>query len=531
MTTPDRNNEKLREQYNNNRALLNKYPYWFGQEIPGYDELDFTTFLKKENIFVVQNKTTGGSFEIEINSDRETEYFFSDLSKPLLIENETNEYNLHFLVDNVRASEDVAMDNHIYLHYSDPNILFSAMQAFDFASLLEREKIVFLVGENEGAAYPIDFKKKYNIDYSSMTPRQIQLQEMNRLCFWYKHTGAGTWLSVRALGLNSTVISTIGWFFFKTGFTRTPEYIHTVMDDSATITREKLIDFLDNSDIVNSLEGIDGVSDFVSTTYKDKDFFTPAELFRAYFIFRVSKMDKSPRVIPLIVCDPHDDGPDGLAKYEKIMESFKYLTVMTTFREPIVCFARNYENGWLPDEFYLKKELMSEYSYARFLSKKFYDRYYAFRFEDLKQQPADMLKSVCVLLNIPFDEEMLSAKAALTDKQGDTVSGFDPKPLNRDISNVFSDFDIMRLKIFYAPIHKYYGYDYFDEQEHNMDADSVIKLLSYPFRFEMSGYASHFYKYSSQELREWIRETLAEYYHVGRTSKYILPKLIKPYAH
>ena len=523
--------ENQQEKYERNRVLLNAYPYRFGLDAPCFDDLysRFRIFPIDNNKCVLLYKTLDNQLEVQINSDKETKYFFRDLSMPLLVENEANVYNLTFLVDNVRASEDVAMDNHIYLYYSNPDILYCAMLAFDFTPLLEREKLVFLVGESEKAHYPIDFMNKYNIDYASMTPQPIRLHELNRLCFWYKHTGAGTVLAVRTLEENPYVIGCIGWSFTKFGFTYSPEVKQSMMSEETKISYKQLEQFLE-TDNAKLIQDIDGALEYLNKEHSNTESFTPAEAFKAYFAFRISKISATIsqplRIIPLIVFDSHEVISNA---YEKIIDSFKYSTILTTFREPIVCFARNYETGWMPYWYGLRHELASEYIYTQFLNSKFFDKYYAFRFEDLKIYPEETLRAVCEHLDIPFDDKMLSVKAAMNHGGNGVVTGFDLKPLNRDISNVFSDFDIMRLKIFYAPIHKYYGYDYFDAQEHMLDDDDVMKLFSYPFRFEINRYRSQQYKYTPDELRDWLQMTLTAYYLVGKKGAFTLPKLIKPH--
>ena len=531
------NTDTLQDTYVKNCTAIKDYSYYFGEEIPDFDDLHIKVFPVEGNIYFSYDSINNAFTEIEINSERETKYFFKDLSKPLFVENETNEYNLEFLADNVRASEDVAMDNHIYLYYDKPDAFFSILQAFDFERLLESQKLIFLVGKNEKTVYPIDFSKKYNIDYKSMKPTPIRLSEMNRLCYWYKHAHSGSVLGVSTLSLNQDIVGGRDCYFHMTPFARSAAFKKAMMDTDTQISKDELCSFFstDTAKAIRDAEGvgnvvtIEGALDFVKTTFPDKDAFTPTEIFKICFMLNYAKKGVSSRIVPLIIYDPHIWDQ---SLYETIMDSFKYLTVLTSYREPIVTFSRSFEKGivvW--DEFQTKYILMSDYVCAQFLNKKFYNKYYGYRFEDLKRDPKNMLKAICKLLNVPNDKKMMSVKASVTDRQGETVKGFDLSPLKRDMSSIFSEFDLMRLKIFYAPIHKYYGYDYFDADEHKLDDEDILKLFSYPFRFEISGYYRKYYGKSAPEastLRKWLREALMQGYVVGKKGNYILPTLIKP---
>ena len=61
----------------------------------------------------------------------------------------------------VRRSEDVARENHIYLHYSSWAEFCAYLTCLNMKPLLEEKKVVFLF-EEEIEQYPIDFKARFN---------------------------------------------------------------------------------------------------------------------------------------------------------------------------------------------------------------------------------------------------------------------------------------------------------------------------------------------------------------------------------
>ena len=128
-------------------------------------------------------------------------YFFGRLDEPIRATDEDNCYNLTFLHDNVRSSEDFAGDNHIYLLYATPEPLERLMLACDLAPLLRQQKFVFLLGKKNWKRYPIDFQKTFGVDYAERSPAPVRVEEVKRICFWYKHAYSGTELSLGVLGV------------------------------------------------------------------------------------------------------------------------------------------------------------------------------------------------------------------------------------------------------------------------------------------------------------------------------------------
>ena len=118
------------------------------------------------------------------------------------------------------------------------------------------------------------------------------------------------------------------------------------------------------------------------------------------------------------------------------------------------------------------------------LNPKLRSHYCGIRFEDMKTRPETVCRALCRNLNIPYEPQMLEADGSFTDAEGNKIRGFDDKPLHRDVSGLLSEFDQLRLKIFFDPILKYYGYPSFSFEEHPLPDTMVRDLFRYPFRLE-----------------------------------------------
>lgn len=200
------NEEELRERYEKNRKYLAQYPYiWC--EFPDFDVLPIRLYPFSDTDYYEFDVETRKFINLYCPMDEdERPYFFRKLNKPLFIESERNFYNLKYLNDTVRRSEDFAGDNHIYLFYKSIDELLRLMLACDLTPLLAQQKFVFLIGESQRYRYPINFLAEYSIDYAAMVPQRLRIEEMNRLCYWYKRGYAGTMFALDVLNRNPYII-------------------------------------------------------------------------------------------------------------------------------------------------------------------------------------------------------------------------------------------------------------------------------------------------------------------------------------
>ncbi|MFR4559769.1 MAG: hypothetical protein ACLT5P_00135 [Flavonifractor plautii] len=90
-----------------------------------------------------------------------------------------SQYHLEYLNDNVRKSEWVGRENHIYLHYTDWMTFCAYLQCLELRPLLPGKKLVFLI-EGEVGQYPIDFQARFGIDYSQYPVKPVGIREVTR---------------------------------------------------------------------------------------------------------------------------------------------------------------------------------------------------------------------------------------------------------------------------------------------------------------------------------------------------------------
>lgn len=143
------NEGELRQNYESNVALLKKYPYFWDKVFRKFENLSFQLFPVSDGVYYCydrENDRFSGTYDAETRD--QMRYFFEDLNQPIRVIDEDNFYNLTFLNDNVRASEDFAGDNHIYLLYSSMAPLERLMLTCKLGAVLEKQKFVFLIGEN-----------------------------------------------------------------------------------------------------------------------------------------------------------------------------------------------------------------------------------------------------------------------------------------------------------------------------------------------------------------------------------------------
>lgn len=234
----------------------------------------------------------------------------------------------------------------------------------------------------------------------------------------------------------------------------------------------------------------------------------------------MKKRNLNPRIAPLILYDPHMWDP-GI--YDNIMLSFPYHTVLTCVREPIMTFIRCQQVGiGCHEEVTTKLMLAHDYCHALHLPPELQKYYYAIRFEDLKTKPEAACRALCRHLNVPYDKIMLEADAPDRLRHHDVKGCFDTAPLKWDLSASLSDFDKVRLQMFYDPILRHYGYPTFSFEEHPLPENLVRELFKYPFRFEYVNSEIYEDSIDQDTLHAWVQDVLQSFWRMESP----MPKLI-----
>lgn len=536
------NLDMMQAQYTENSTILEAYPYQWGYVGGTLDEFPVQIFPVSDTEYCVYEKEKKSFSELrEITSPELRDYLFQDLSQPLFRKNDCNLYHLKYLWDNVRRSEDFGGDNHIYLYYETMEDLLPLLVFGELESLLEERKFVFLIGPERQRCYPIDFKKQFQIDYEVMGSQPIRIEEIKRVCFWFRKSHGGSVLSFGALQAASGIQAYRASHFndlsqidgrhlassqeFKTVMSD-PNHRYSVSELDEIFHSKKYslkLDVYTEEQVLNmTLSGqvgteFGGREEFLQWIYRDQQVhqtteYTIKELFCGYFLWQYEKRGLNPRVPPVLLYDPHMsvDTMDTRV-YGELILSFPYYTCLTSVREPITILARSYISGVIGwNKFRTQYTLGSDYVHTQVMPEKLKSCYYGFRFEDMKTKPESVLRAVCKHLNVPYEPQMLNIDAPWPDMMngGKITRGLDTSALHRDISPVMSEFDQLRLKIFYAPILDYYGYPSFSFKEHPLPESLVRELFKYPFRFELNNNACLVKPPPKEEVHRWIQEIL-----------------------
>lgn len=519
------NLEEMEEAYRKNTAFLKGYPFLLTKAFTAPRDNRYLLFALTEELFYRFDQRAQGFAPVEVSSERETRYFFEALDRPLFIEHEYNEFNLRFLRDNVRRSEDFAGDNHVYLWYEDADLFSLLLYYSDLEELCKGGKFVFLVGA-ERELYPLDFKARFGIDYGAMRPQRLRVEEMQRICFWYKRGYSGTLFGLNLLDHNRHVVmkygadlfyesSIKGYPFFQTNL---PEEL--MKNTKRVYTLEKVEALLEHPEIQ---WGVADLGEFIGWLRASAmSQFTLPELFRAYFIYRFHRdePDMNPRIVPVILWEPHVNAVDI---HDPLILSFPYITVLNSIRDPIKTVGRIYQRE---GSIFITQTLAIGYSMNPELRR----HYYGYRLEDAKLHPVETCQAICQVLNIPYDPNMLNDDEVREGINGEpAVRGFDTAPLHRNVDAVLSPFDQCRLQIFFDSILRHFGYPAFDFEECPMDDSDIALLFKFPFKFERDYVEKgKWEKTTREQLRQGLFQNMVGIWQLGRQGRLVFPKVIRP---
>lgn len=516
---------EMEENFKKNASFLKRYPFFLSKSVIAPRDNRYLLFALTDELFYRFDQREQVFAPLETNSERETRYFFEDLSRPILVDNEFNSFNLCFLKDNVRRSEDFAGDNHIYLCYENEDALSLLLYYTDFAELCKDKKFVFLT-EKERDLYPLDFKEKFGIDYDGIEPQKLRVEEMQRICFWYKRGYSGTLFGLNLLDHNSHIVMRYGADLFYESYIKGYPLFQTnlaeeMMKNTARIyTLQGLEALLHHPEIQ---WGVSDLEDFIQwLEVSSITRFTLPELFRAYFIYKFYRdsPQRNPRIVPVILWEPHVNAVDI---HDPLILDFPYITVLNSIRDPIKTVGRIYQRE---GSIFITQTLAIGYS----MNPKLRKHYYGYRLEDAKLQPVQTCRAICEVLNVPYDPNMLNDDEVREGINGEpAVRGFDTAPLNRNVDAVLSPFDQCRLQIFFDVLLRHYGYPTFDFEECPMDDNDVAFLFKFPFKFEKDYVEKgKWEKTTREQLRQALFKNMVGIWQMGKQGKLVFPKVIRP---
>ena len=487
----------LKTRYENNCKLLAKYPYLFRKDFLDFEFLPLRFYPYDNNRFVPFHVGEGRFGEyIDFKLPRVTRNFFKDLEQPILAENVFSQYELEYLNDNVRKSEYIGRENHIYLHYPDWPAFCAYLQCLNMRPLLEGGKIVFLIGDEIGQ-YPIDFKARFGIDYSQNPVKPVGLGEINKI-IWHTqlstHNGGDFFNEIFDAHPNLLPLPSIMMDNVEESVKNWKEALN-----SAKGSKEAKQEFLRqkgaNTWVIQELCGIQDPS--------DKDIFAAIYLSNK----TITKfLDPAARIAPAVFFQPHFpnivydlnvDRKDRTALhsevYDKTVSSpifrgFKYIKTFTPMRRFTTSHGATVKfmyNSALEGAEKRKKgeekgkavAVVPDAVTQRVLNRSFMidwqDRLYTdsvlVRFEDGKLNPRATFTALAAFLDLPYTESMtycsLNGEIDPESLAGNDL-GFSTAALYRTYDEYTNDAERTYIEYFLRDAYEYYGYgfQYYDGQ-------------------------------------------------------------------
>ena len=489
----------IQTRYRKNCALLKKYPYIFREDFLRFEDLPIRFYPYDDNSYTPYYPAEE-RFGDYINF-RETvikHYFFKDLENPILAKDIYSQYELEYLRDNVRRSEDVARENHIYLHYSSWAEFCAYLTCLNMKPLLEEKKIVFLF-EEEIAKYPIDFKERYNIDYSQMSVKPLAIRDVTRM-IWHTQLSSHN-----------------GGDLFNEVFDAHPNLIAmpSIMIDNIQETIQKVREGLEACDSLE--EALYSFSQWeapqlVEELYHnrartDKDILVALYLFRKEY---TGFLDTSSRVVPPLFFQPHFahiiyslkvDEKNRAVLYSEDADILRTLPIFTGFKyiktfTPMRRFTTSH-GGTVRFMDYMaekanrrkgKDDLTTTVTDAvseRVLNRGFMvdrqDRIYqdsvVVRFEDGKLNPKATFTALAAFLDIPYTESMTYCSDMNERDPHPETKGFDPAPVYKTYDDYINDNERIFIEYFLRDAYRYYGYDFQYYDGGPMSEERVKELI------------------------------------------------------
>lgn len=513
----------LKNRYERNCKLLARYPYLFRRDFPAFEELPVRFYPYDDHGYIpyyVAEDRFGDyvNFKYPVVSRN----FFQNLDKPILAGDVYSQYELEYLRDNVRDSEAVARENHIYLHYTGWGTFCAHLQCMNLRRALEGEKFVFLI-EEEISQYPINFKERFNIDYSRYSLRPLGIREVNRM-IW--HTQFSTHN---------------GGDFFNEVFDAHPNLLcmPSLMFSNITEQVEKIQSALNKAS--NLAEAYQLLGDnwpprLVEELYHLRDR-TEKDLLVALFLTdkrSTTCLDPAARIAPALFFQPHFHNivytlgtKDGYAvlygkHYEQIRKSplfrnFKYIKTFTPIRRPTTSHGATvkfmYQSAMESVEKNEKKSVVSDAISERILNRSFMidwqDRLYKdsvlVRFEDGKLNPKATFTALAAFLDLPYTESMtycsLWGERDAESYEGN-VRGFDPAAIYRTYDEYVNDNERVFIEYFLRDVYSFYGYDFQYYDGTPMDEERVKGLIA-----------------GFERMNHYIRETWRSIYNEATVSQ------------
>ena len=491
----------LKSRYEKNCAALKKYPYLFRTDFPQFEDLSLRFYPFDDNGYLpfdLAGQAFGGY--VNFNHPVVSRNFFKDLENPILAQDVYSQYELEYLYDNVRPSEDIGRENHLYLHYESWETFCAHLQVLNLRQILKERKIVFLFGA-EISRYPIDFKEMYGIDYSQYPVKPIGVKDIHRL-IWHTQLSSDN-----------------GGDFFNEVFDHHPNILcmPSVMFESV---EKFIVEYKENFAQFQTIQ--DAGSRFTSLTPQvARELFliknrTDKDYLAAMFLSQTSYMeglDHASRIAPALFFQPHfshlmydmkhdEKGRTVLLsrEYDKILSSpifkaFKYIKTFTPMRRVTTSYAATIrwmveKRGMLEGREERKNTIIPDMVSDRALNRSFMidpeDRLYKdsvlVRLEDGKLNPNATFRALAAFLDLPYTESMtacsIHGEPSPSVSQEGYAPGMSPISIYRTYDEYVNDSERYFIEYFLRDAYEYYGYGFQYYDGATMDEPKVAELIA-----------------------------------------------------
>ena len=462
------NAEDQKKRYARNCAALAKYPYLFREDFPDFEALpvQFFPFNDEGYIPFFKAEHRFGAY-VNFNDPVIDRYFFRALDKPVLARDVFSQYQLEYLNDNVRKSEWVGRENHIYLHYTDWTTFCAYLQCLELRPLLSEKKLVFLM-EGEIEQYPIDFHTRFGIDYAQYPVRPIGIGEVTRMIWhtqlaahnggdffneiFYGHPNLLSYESIMFDNIQKAVAEVkanwrrVDWL--------TPRLRRQLSRIKRPTDKDFLVAlFLDRQDISGSLDHGSRIA--------------PALFFQPHFSNMIYDIRESElKGAPMLYSEQYE-----AIRTSPLFHGFRYIKTFTPMRRITTSYAASVrfmlDREAQGEEVKVVPDVLAERLVNRSFMVDQWDRLYRdsvlVRFEDGKLNPRATFTALAEFLDLPYTESMTycsSRKGIDPESLKGNARGFDPATVYRTYDEFANDEERAFLEYFLRDAYEYYGYDF-----------------------------------------------------------------------
>ena len=556
--------------YEKNRAKIADYVWWRHGELPDWEHLGVKAATKGNNEYYF---AVGENSSVPIKIERSklnTKSFFRDLSKPLLLKNEFNTYNIEYVVDNVRKSEDYGGDNHVYMYYDNIYVFALLLQVEDITPYLKGNKLFFIFGEDELARdYPYNFKEIYGIDYEAEPPKPLKIEEIQRLMLnWQVRPASSSNSFFEPVLYGHPNMIKISTEMCLEQF----QYIYKCFLQGRTVRqftdsffteanykpywggtwKHKFGTFFQKHEqpIVNSPE----LQRFFSTLlnlFPQNYIPKVEEWLKAFAISQAAafEINYNARIAPSITMKLGLEVNWGyiVSNIYPVLKKFKYLKAISPLRQLAMNVGSHTDHHWLQGDPLLNRVVQFvepesthkafTYSGPLYISPK--DEMLPFRrivrLEDFKLHPKASVAALCDWFDIPIDDSLF--KTIVHGEEVKMINKFDPEdPVTTGYETTavykkhdkhYAPFDYYRIELIMGKEYEYYGYKnkfYTDGKKYTNE--EVMEMFHQPWKVEKSDTTE--YQLQNQELvrnnlYKFAEERLSRPFDVDENGEKLVP--------